>query len=339
MKYSIAASSLAAASLAAASPQFGGGNRGVPNGDNTNMVGGGNNNWNGAPSCVSSCWQDLRGDSSNFSDFCTGDSLNTLNKCIADSSCDQSDKDATYQAIAQGCANAGQTVTASPQATFSATSGKNLPTSDSAVGPHGGPGNAWQGKGGDWTTNSDWQSWTSAHPTPSVTDAAAWSSWASSASWPTASSDWSSWASAKGLPSAAISGGGFPFAFGGPGPFSSVVSLLFKLCPRPAASTSCPLSAPDALHLLIALSLTFSRRLCLAFCLDFQLRIRLRPIQLANSDNRRTRSLRRLGSWWQQLRPRRSRRPRRLERRQRRRSLRRRWLWKRLGSLVFQDIR
>ena len=230
MKYSIAASSLAAATLAAASPQFGGGNRGAPNGDNTDLVNGGNNNWNGAPTCVSSCWQDLRGDSNSFSDFCTGDKLNTLNSCIADSDCDQSDKDATYQAIAQGCANAGQTVTAFPQATFSATSGKNLPTPGGAGRPNGNP---WQDKGGDWTTNSEWQSWTSAHPRPTVTDAAAWSSWASSASWPTASSDWPSWASAKGLPSAAISAGGFPFAFGGPGPFSSVVSLLSDLASLP----------------------------------------------------------------------------------------------------------
>jgi hypothetical protein len=239
MKYSIAASSLAAATLAVASPQFGGGNRGAPNGDNADMVNGGNNNnnnWNGAPSCVSSCWQDLRGDSNDYSDFCSGDKLNTLNKCIADSDCEQSDKDATYQVIAQGCANAGQTVTASQQATWSATSGKNLPTPGGAGRPNGGPGGPggpWQGKGGDWTTNSEWQSWTSAHPTPSVTDAAAWSSWASSASWPTGSSDWSSWASAKGLPSAAISGGGFPFAFGGPGPFSSVVLLLSDLAFQP----------------------------------------------------------------------------------------------------------
>jgi hypothetical protein len=213
MRYSIAASSLAAVTLAAASPQFGGGNRGAPNGDNTNMVDGGNNNWTGAPSCVSSCWQDLSGDSKDLSSFCTGDTLNTLNKCIADSSCDQSDKDSTYQMIAQGCANAGQTVTASPQATFSATSGKNLPTPGGAGKPNGGPGGDWRGKGGEWTTNSEWQSWTSAHPTPAVTDAAAWSSWAS----------------AKGLPSAAIGGGGFPFAFGGPGPFSSLALLLSEL--------------------------------------------------------------------------------------------------------------
>ena len=133
---------------------------------------------------------------------------------------------------ANGNANAGATATASQQATWSATSGKNIPTSGSWNGGPGGPSGPWRGgskNGGDWTTNSNWQSWTSAHPTPAVTDAAAWSSWASSASWPTASSDWSSWASAKGLPSAAISGGGFPFAFGGPGPFSSAVLLLFDL--------------------------------------------------------------------------------------------------------------
>jgi hypothetical protein len=231
MKYAIAASSLAAATLAAASPQFGGGNRGPggngDNGDNGNWGG-----WNGAPSCVSSCWQDLRGDSNSYTDFCTGDKLNTLNSCIADSDCSDSDKESTYQVIAQGCANAGQTPTASQQATFSATSGKDIPTSGSGNG-YGGPWRGGQGnKGGDWTTNSDWQSWTSAHPTPTVTDSAAWSSWYSSAGWPTASSEWSSWVSAKGLPTSAVVGGGFPFAFGGPGPFSSVVYCLSFLIPR-----------------------------------------------------------------------------------------------------------
>lgn len=224
MKYAIAASSLAAASLAAASPQFGGGNRAGP-GNGENGGPGGDGGWNGAPSCVSDCWQDLRGDYGSFSDFCTGDTLNTLNSCIADSDCSDSDKDSTYQAIAQGCANAGQSVTASPQATFSATSGKNLPSPGFGEPGAGGPWRG-QGKGGDWTTNSDWQSWTSAHPTPTVTDFAAWSSWASDAGWPTASSDWSSWASAKGLPTQSGGGFPFPFAFGGPGPFSSVVYCL-----------------------------------------------------------------------------------------------------------------
>lgn len=228
MKYAIAASSLAAASLAAAAPQqFGNnGNRGPPNGDNNGNVGG----WNGAPSCVSSCWQDLSSNSGNYADFCTGDQLNTLNTCIGDSDCSDDDKEATYQVIAQGCANAGQTPTASQQASWSATSGKNIPTPGG--GNSGGPWRGGQGRG-DWTTNSDWQSWTSAHPTPTVTDSAAWSSWYSSAGWPTASSEWSSWASAKGLPTSV--GGGFPFGFGGPGPFSSVVlyclSSLASLCP------------------------------------------------------------------------------------------------------------
>lgn len=224
MKYAIAASSLAAATLAAASPQFGNGNHG-PGGNGNN--GGNWGGWSGAPSCVSSCWQDLRGDSTSYSDFCTGDKLNTLNSCIADSNCSDDDKESTYQVIAQGCANAGATPTASQQATFSATSGKNTPTSGGPWNGNGGPGGPWRGgqgskTGGDWTTNSNWQSWTSAHPTPTVTDSAAWSSWYASAGWPTASSDWSSWASAKGWPTS-VAGGPFPFAWGGPGPFSSVV--------------------------------------------------------------------------------------------------------------------
>jgi hypothetical protein len=233
MKYAIAASSLAAATLAAASPQFGNGNHG-PNGNNgANNWGG---SWSGAPSCVSSCWQDLRGDSTSYSDFCTGDKLNTLNSCIASSDCSDADRESTYQVIAQGCANAGQTPTASQQATFSATSGKNIPTSGPWSGGVGGPGGPWGGQGsktgGDWTTNSNWQSWTSAHPTPTVTDSAAWSSWYASAGWPTASSDWSSWASAKGWPTSAVAGGPFPFAWGGPGPFfRSLFSSSVVYCP------------------------------------------------------------------------------------------------------------
>lgn len=210
MKHAVAASSFLA--LAAASPQFGGGNQG-PNGNHGGPNGGGyagnaGGDWSSAPSCVSSCWQDLRNsntDANDWSSFCTGDQLNTLNDCIANSDCDQTDKDATYQVIAQACANAGQSVSASPEATFSATSGK--PSVPFSAGPWGRFGNG-NGKG-DWTTNSDWQSWTSAHPTPTVTDSAAWNSWASSAK-----SDWSSWASVNGVPAA--SRGGFPF--GGPGP-------------------------------------------------------------------------------------------------------------------------
>jgi len=151
MKYAIAASSLAAATLAAASPQFGNGNHG-PNGNNgANNWGG---SWSGAPSCVSSCWQDLRGDSTSYSDFCTGDKLNTLNSCIASSDCSDADKESTYQVIAQGCANAGQTPTASQQATFSATSG----------------GSAWPTA---WTSNSayasalsSWKTQTTGAPAP-----------------------------------------------------------------------------------------------------------------------------------------------------------------------------
>lgn len=211
MKHAIAASSLLA--LAAASPQFGGGNHGGPNGDDSNRGPGANGGgaWSGAPSCISDIWGDVGKDNNNdWSSFCTGDALNDLNSRVADSDCDDSDKEAVYQVIAQACANAGQTPTASPQATFSATSGKPLPFSGSIGGP-------WGGKQGDWTSKSlQWQSWTSAYPTPTVTDSAAWSSWSSAAK-----SDWTSWASANGVPVTALGGGAFPL--GGPGRFSSVV--------------------------------------------------------------------------------------------------------------------
>jgi hypothetical protein len=211
MKYAIVASSLAAATLATASSYNGGGQyRGPPQG-------------NGAPSCLDSCWNDLHNDN-NYADFCNGADLDTLNSCIAASDCTDADKESTYQVIAQGCANAGQTPTASQQATFSVTSGKNSPTPGFS-GNHGGP---WRGAAtSQWISNSDWQSWTSAHPTPTVTDSSAWSSWASSAGWPTASTEWSSWASAQGFPTSLppfVGGGlGFPHAAG---PFSSVVHAV-----------------------------------------------------------------------------------------------------------------
>lgn len=210
MKHAVAASSLLA--IAAASPQFGGGNHGPQNGggDSNHGPGGNGGAWSGAPSCVSDIWGDLRNGDNNANDwssYCTGDALNDLNSRVADSDCDDSDKEAVYQVIAQACANAGETPTASPQATFSATSGKPFPIS----GSNGGP---WGGRHGDWTSKSSlWQSWTSAHPTPAVTDSAAWSSWSTAAK-----SDWSSWASANGVPVTALGGAG-PFPFGGPGRF------------------------------------------------------------------------------------------------------------------------
>ena len=99
------------------------------------------------------------------------------------------------------------------------------------------------------------------------------------------------------------------------------------------------LAAVNLLHLTEFMLTSSHRRLCLAFGLDFQLCLRLCSLQLADSDNRRTRSLRRLGSWRQQFWLRRTRRTWRLEGCQWCRSLRFRRSRQRLGSLVFQDFR
>ena len=96
------------------------------------------------PSCVSNCYNQVRSSASDcsagdYSCLCTGDTITTLNSCIDSSSCSASEKSDTYEAIAQLCANAGSSVTASPEATWSATSG----------------GSAWPTA---WTTNSAWTS-------------------------------------------------------------------------------------------------------------------------------------------------------------------------------------
>ncbi|KAF2226611.1 cytochrome P450 [Elsinoe ampelina] len=99
------------------------GNRGGPGG------------WGGAglPSCFDNCDDDLS--TINFSQgglttLCANTTLvDTVNTCISTSNCSTTDKQNTYQALAQICANAGSPLTASPEATYSATSGgTNYPT-------------------------------------------------------------------------------------------------------------------------------------------------------------------------------------------------------------------
>ena len=97
---------------------------------------------------------------------------------------------------------------------------------------------------------------------------------------------------------------------------------VVRFCPATLAFLSCTQLSYRTL------ANTFShRRLSLAFGLDFQLRIRFCSIQLADSDNRRARSFRCLGSRRQQLRLRWTWWPWRLEGRQRCRSLRLRRSW------------
>lgn len=119
MKHTLAASTLFAA-LAAASPQGppGGAHGGPPSGFGPFAA---------FPSCVDSCWSDVQSSCSSVSDYsclCGSSVVDKANTCIASSSCSDSEKEQTYQAVAQLCANAGSPVSASPEATWSATSGK-----------------------------------------------------------------------------------------------------------------------------------------------------------------------------------------------------------------------
>lgn len=112
----------------------------------------------------------------------------------------------------------------------------------------------------------------------------------------------------------------------------------------PATALACLRSHPATLHFTDTFQRTTKltillRWLRLAHSLDLQLRLRLRPLQLEDPNDRRTRSLRRLGPRRQRQQHRQRtlrRRRRRLARRQRRRSLRR--CRKRLGTLGLPDL-
>ncbi|TKA65988.1 hypothetical protein B0A49_11873 [Cryomyces minteri] len=83
-----------------------------------------------------------------------------INSCVSSSSCSASDKQGIYQAIAQLCANAGSTVTAAPEASYSATSGGNAyPTSLWSSGAN----------------SANWGSWVSAVSTNLPGPPAGWS--------------------------------------------------------------------------------------------------------------------------------------------------------------------
>jgi len=120
----------ATAALATASPQWGPDGQYGPdsNSNNDNGEWNGNDDGFGALSCNTDCWTNaitnLDCSSGDISCLCgNSTAMADLDTCIASSSCDSTDKEDTYQALAQVCANVGETVTASPEATFSATSG------------------------------------------------------------------------------------------------------------------------------------------------------------------------------------------------------------------------
>lgn len=140
--------------------------------------------WNGAACNQASGWDCVCSNST---------AIAQINTCVATSCTNATDQETIYGAIAQLCANAGQAVTNSQQATFSATSGGSLLPS-----PTGG----W-GPGGNWNS-------------------ASWSSWASQVSTAigSAPSGWgpgSSWGNNWGGPGGHGPGGHGPGGNGGPG--------------------------------------------------------------------------------------------------------------------------
>ncbi|KAK5000516.1 hypothetical protein LTR66_000630 [Elasticomyces elasticus] len=87
-----------------------------------------NSAFGGMPACLSSCASTITAAGcSSYTDYsclCSSSAaVAGVNACIAASGCSEGDKMNTYKALAQLCANAGTTLTASPEATFSVTSG------------------------------------------------------------------------------------------------------------------------------------------------------------------------------------------------------------------------
>lgn len=187
---------------------------------------------NGGPSCLGNCWAQLGSVSwstgGGLSSLCSNaTAISTMNSCISSSSCDDSDKESTYQVIAQICANTGNAISASPEASFSATSGGSAyPTTNSAwssyaaafatitgsptadpfnstnhptgwaggqgYGPFGNSGSrsgwgAWASDSTGSWTNGPWTSWWGTSGCPPST----WSGW-TSGTW-SASAPWTTW--------------------------------------------------------------------------------------------------------------------------------------------------
>lgn len=187
MKNAIAGSALLA--LAAASPQGPPGNFGPPGGG---PPGGGPPGGIGPfasfPSCASSCWSNIASECNSVTDYsclCGSSAVSSANSCIDSSDCSDSEKEEVYQAVDQLCANVGVTVTAKPEATWSATSGGSAwpagwttsawpsggPWGPGAGPPgwvpgngwgpfgRGGPGNGWGPFGSGSWTNGPWTNW------------------------------------------------------------------------------------------------------------------------------------------------------------------------------------
>ncbi|KUJ19207.1 uncharacterized protein LY89DRAFT_667197 [Mollisia scopiformis] len=156
--------------------------------------GGGWGNW---PSCANSCMSTFTssscaGDGSCFCKDTTA--LNNANTCIDSSSCSTSDKETIYQNIDQLCADVAVTVTAAPEATFSATSNSAWSggpwsaawgSGASGYGPFGGNWGPW-GSSGAWTAGP-WSAWWDGNACPPDS----WTGW-TSGTWSTGA-PWTTW--------------------------------------------------------------------------------------------------------------------------------------------------
>lgn len=187
MKSTTAATLLAGTTLAAAQGWGGsGGGWGGPGG-----APGGFANF---PSCASDALSNARNTCSSFSYscLCGENTVSTLNSGLASSSCSSDDKDQVYQAIAQLCANVGTTLTASPEATWSATSGGNAWPSAWSTG-------TWSQGGGPWGAGGGW------NPSDGAPFGGnGWGPWGSSGSW--TSGPWTSWWNNGDCPASTWSG-------------------------------------------------------------------------------------------------------------------------------------
>ncbi|KAF2150859.1 hypothetical protein K461DRAFT_296091 [Myriangium duriaei CBS 260.36] len=175
--------------------------------------------WGGqnfGPSCLSQCWTSYGTQNFNSNwgtQVCSNSSgIDSINSCVASSSCSDSDKQGTYQFFAQICANAGHPLTQSPEAVFSATSGGNaystgawaswasanqFPTITSGPGssPTNGPGGHGWGPGQGWgpfgpgASANGWGPWGGS--TTGSWTAGPWTQWWNGSSCPPAT--WTGW--------------------------------------------------------------------------------------------------------------------------------------------------
>ncbi|KAF2460498.1 hypothetical protein BDY21DRAFT_335578 [Lineolata rhizophorae] len=168
--------------------------------------------WFNGPDCASDCWDLWDDDDCDWSDNGPGGCLcgnstavDTVNSCIADSDCSDDDKSSIYQTIAQACVNLGTPVSATPEATYSVTSGgSSWPTATwTSAGGNWGPGGPhgpWHSSSdGDWddwgmgTTRGPHMPWSTGGPGPFGPGGmhGGWGPWGSSGSW--TSGPWTNW--------------------------------------------------------------------------------------------------------------------------------------------------